>query len=108
MGRVVYLNSEVLYYGKWIPNHFFSKIKGIKTRRSLLSLFVCDCHGGFQLSLKEGGETAICLGRGVRGNGVGIILLRTKKKKGGLGVMCLSTMNKALLCKWNWRFAYES
>ncbi|RVW24274.1 putative WD repeat-containing protein C2A9.03 [Vitis vinifera] len=60
------------------------------------------------LSLKEGGETAICLGGGVRGNGVGIILLRTKKKKGGLGVMCLSTMNKALLCKWNWRFAYET
>ena len=27
------------------------------------------------------------------------------KEKGGLGVKCLSNLNKALLCKWNWRFA---
>ena len=27
------------------------------------------------------------------------------KKKGGLGVKCLSTLNKALLSKWNRRFA---
>ena len=27
------------------------------------------------------------------------------KKKGGLGVKCLSILNKALLSKWNWRFA---
>ena len=29
------------------------------------------------------------------------------KSKGGLGVKCLSTLNKALLCKWSWRFANE-
>ena len=29
------------------------------------------------------------------------------KKKGGLGIKCLSTLNKAPLCKWNWRFANE-
>ncbi|RVW23454.1 putative ribonuclease H protein [Vitis vinifera] len=29
------------------------------------------------------------------------------KSKGGLGVRCLSTLNRALLCKWNWRFANE-
>ena len=29
------------------------------------------------------------------------------KRKGGLGVRCLSTLNRALLCKWNWRFATE-
>ena len=29
------------------------------------------------------------------------------KKKRGLGVKCLSTLNKALLCKWNWWFANE-
>ena len=27
------------------------------------------------------------------------------KKKGGLGIKCLSTHNKALLCKWNSPFA---
>ena len=29
------------------------------------------------------------------------------KRKGGLGVRRLSTLNSALLCKWNWRFANE-
>ncbi|RVX00466.1 hypothetical protein CK203_037011 [Vitis vinifera] len=29
------------------------------------------------------------------------------KRKGGLGVRRLSTLNKALSCKWNWRFANE-
>ena len=29
------------------------------------------------------------------------------KKKGGLRVKCLSILNKALLSKWNWRFANE-
>ena len=29
------------------------------------------------------------------------------KRKGGLGVKSLSTLNKALLCKWSWRFANE-
>ncbi|RVX09363.1 Transcription initiation factor TFIID subunit 1 [Vitis vinifera] len=29
------------------------------------------------------------------------------KKKGGLGVKNLSVLNKALLCKWSWRFAIE-
>ena len=29
------------------------------------------------------------------------------KRKGGLGVKSLSTLNKALLCKWSWRFAKE-
>ena len=29
------------------------------------------------------------------------------KEKGGVGVQCLSNLNKALLCKWNWRFANE-
>ncbi|WJZ91452.1 hypothetical protein VitviT2T_010519 [Vitis vinifera] len=28
-------------------------------------------------------------------------------RKGGLGVRRLSTLNRALLCKWNWRFANE-
>ena len=27
------------------------------------------------------------------------------KEKGGLRVKCLSNLNKALLCKWNWCFA---
>ncbi|RVW88799.1 hypothetical protein CK203_034657 [Vitis vinifera] len=30
---------------------------------------------------------------------------RFRKKKGGLGIKCLSTHNKALLCKWNSPFA---
>ena len=29
------------------------------------------------------------------------------KEKEGLGVKCLSNLNKALLCKWNWCFANE-
>ena len=29
------------------------------------------------------------------------------KKKGGLGVRSLSILNRALLCKWSWRFAVE-
>ena len=29
----------------------------------------------------------------------------TKKKKGDLGVRSLSLLNKALRCKWRWRFA---
>ena len=29
------------------------------------------------------------------------------KRKGGLGVRRLSILNRALLCKWNWRFANE-
>ena len=28
-------------------------------------------------------------------------------KKGGLGVRSLSTLNRALLCKWSWRFVVE-
>ena len=31
----------------------------------------------------------------------------TKKKKGGLGLRNFSRLNKALLCKWSWRFANE-
>ena len=30
------------------------------------------------------------------------------KRKGGLGVRDLSTLNKAILCKWNQCFANES
>ena len=29
------------------------------------------------------------------------------KHKGGLGVKCLSTLNRALLGKWSWRFMVE-
>ena len=29
------------------------------------------------------------------------------KEKGGLGIQSLTTMNKALLGKWGWRFAVE-
>ena len=29
------------------------------------------------------------------------------KRKGGLGVKCLSLLNKALLCKWCWHFVDE-
>ena len=31
----------------------------------------------------------------------------TDKRKGGLGIKNLSKMNKALLCKWSWRFAND-
>ena len=31
----------------------------------------------------------------------------SEKKKGGLGLRKLSRLNKALLCKWSWRFANE-
>ena len=31
----------------------------------------------------------------------------TEKKKGGLGLRNFSGLNKAFLCKWNWRFANE-
>ena len=31
-------------------------------------------------------------------------LVCLSKKKGGLEIKCLSTLNKALLCKWNWLF----
>ncbi|KAJ9684352.1 hypothetical protein PVL29_016699 [Vitis rotundifolia] len=34
-------------------------------------------------------------------------LVCLSKKKGGLRVKCLSILNKALLAKWNWRFANE-
>ncbi|KAJ9675647.1 hypothetical protein PVL29_024530 [Vitis rotundifolia] len=34
-------------------------------------------------------------------------LVCLSKKKRGLGVKCLSSFNKALLAKWNWRFANE-
>ena len=34
-------------------------------------------------------------------------LVCLSKEKGGLGVKCLSNLSKALLCKWNWRFANE-
>ena len=29
------------------------------------------------------------------------------RRKGGLGVRRLYSLNKALLCKWNWRFTSE-
>ena len=34
-------------------------------------------------------------------------IICSKRKKGGLGVRCLSTMNKVHLCKWSWCFANE-
>ena len=37
--------------------------------------------------------------------GWGLVCL--DKNKGGLWVKCLSTLKKAFLCKWNWRFANE-
>ncbi|RVX05670.1 hypothetical protein CK203_027333 [Vitis vinifera] len=33
--------------------------------------------------------------------------IRLRQKKRGLGVKCLSSCNKALLCKWSWKFANE-
>ncbi|RVW36976.1 NifU-like protein 4, mitochondrial [Vitis vinifera] len=30
-----------------------------------------------------------------------------KEKQGGLGCRCLSSLRKALLCKWSWRYANE-
>ena len=29
------------------------------------------------------------------------------RRRGDLSVKCLHSLNKALLCKWNWRFALE-
>ena len=34
-------------------------------------------------------------------------LVCLSKKKGGLGIKSPSTLNKALLCKWNWLFVNE-
>ena len=34
-------------------------------------------------------------------------LVCLEKKKGGLGVRNLALMNRALLSKWNWRYANE-
>ena len=34
-------------------------------------------------------------------------LVCLEKSNGGLGVKCPSILNKALLCKWSWRFAIE-
>ena len=34
-------------------------------------------------------------------------LVCLSKKKEGLGVKSRSTLNKTLLCKWNWQFANE-
>ena len=31
----------------------------------------------------------------------------SNKRKGGLGVRCLSTLNRAFLCKWSWHYAVE-
>ena len=31
----------------------------------------------------------------------------SEKKKGGIGIKSLSKLNKALLCKWSWRFAND-
>ena len=31
----------------------------------------------------------------------------SEKKKGGIGLKSLSKLNKALLCKWSWRFAND-
>ena len=35
------------------------------------------------------------------------MLVCLDKRKRGLGVKCLSSLNKVLLCKWNWRFTNE-
>ena len=34
-------------------------------------------------------------------------IVYSSKEKGGLGIRSLSNFNKALLEKWNWRFAME-
>ena len=34
-------------------------------------------------------------------------LVCTKEKSGGLGVKSLALLNRALLGKWVWRFAYD-
>ena len=34
-------------------------------------------------------------------------IVYSNKKKSGLGVRSLSTLNRTLLCKWSWRFAVE-
>ena len=34
-------------------------------------------------------------------------IICSDKRKGGLGVRSLALLNKALLCKWSWRFAVE-
>ncbi|RVW54481.1 Transposon TX1 uncharacterized 149 kDa protein [Vitis vinifera] len=36
-----------------------------------------------------------------------VIGIEALSRKGGLGVRRLSTLNRALLCKWNWRFVNE-
>ena len=35
------------------------------------------------------------------------LIVCSDKNKGGLGVKCLSTLNRALLGKWSWRFMVE-
>ena len=35
------------------------------------------------------------------------VIVCLDKKKGGLGVRNLSILNRALLCKWSWRYAVE-
>ena len=34
-------------------------------------------------------------------------VIHSHKKKGGLGIRNFSILNRALLCKWSWRFAIE-
>ena len=34
-------------------------------------------------------------------------IICSDKRNGGLGVRSLALLNKALLCKWSWRFAVE-
>ena len=34
-------------------------------------------------------------------------VVRSLKKKGGLGIRKFSILNRALLCKWSWCFAVE-
>ena len=35
------------------------------------------------------------------------VVVCSDKKKGGLGIRNLSILNRAFLCKWNWRYAVE-